>query len=58
MSNLIIPKFYKFQDGDYYKLQSYNNWIKEYELTIDKIEYPDFECWWYDMEKCGLIVEC
>lgn len=55
---MLNQKFYKFQDGDYYKLQSYNNWQKEYDLMIDKTEYPDFECWWYDMIKSGLIVEC
>lgn len=32
-------------------------WESYYESEIDKIEYPDFECWWSDMKRTGLIIE-
>lgn len=32
--------------------------LKEvYDAIIDKVEYPDFECWFLDMKKSNLIIE-
>lgn len=28
-----------------------------YRDVVDKEEYPDFQCWLYDMKKCGLVIE-
>lgn len=48
---------YKCYEENYPSELSLKEWESYYESEINKTEYPDFECWWSDMKRTGLIVE-
>lgn len=49
------PKFYTVDYGDMLSIVNEITLHMIYETQIDHTEYPDFECWYIDMERSGLV---
>ena len=48
---------YEVDFGDYRKVMSPKEICALYMSIIDKSEYPDFDCWMWDVKRMGLVRE-
>ena len=52
-----MSKTYKCYESDFCGVYTMVELENLYNDIIDKSEYSDFDCWFYDMIKMGLFVE-
>lgn len=50
-------KWYKVDFGDTVRIMEFKTLRYVYATQIDKAEYPHFDGWLWDMQRCGLIEE-
>lgn len=54
--NETFPKKYEYSEETTLVMDEFE-WNEFYKRYVDKVEYPTFPCWWYDMHKMNLIKE-
>ena len=52
-----MPKLFKVDHGNWFSVINEKALYNIYARQINHKEYPDFECWYTDMERSGLITE-